>query len=207
MADRTLVVGDVHGCARELALLLDRAAADRVVLLGDLFSKGPDPVGVWRLIRTHDLDSVMGNHDLAILERPGRSPLPQAALDWLARRPSFITQGRTWLAVHAGLDPDRGAAGTSRHQAAHLRRWPDEDDPDNPFWWQLWHGPPLVIYGHDAVRGLVDRRPHSLGLDTGCVYGGALTGFLVEEGRFLHQPAARVYRDVGREPWLGPLES
>ncbi|MBK8181055.1 MAG: hypothetical protein IPK67_19650 [Planctomycetes bacterium] len=32
------------------------------------------------------------------------------------------------------------------------------------------------------MRGLVDRRPHSLGLDTGCVYGGQLTGFLVEEG-------------------------
>ena len=51
----------------------------------------------------------------------------------------------------------------------------------------------MVIYGHDARRGLVDRRPHTLGLDTGCVYGGCLTGFVIESGEILQVNAARSY--------------
>ncbi len=51
---RTLFVGDVHGCADELDKLLRKARPTRVVLLGDLFTKGPDPRGVWSLIREWD---------------------------------------------------------------------------------------------------------------------------------------------------------
>ena len=40
------------------------------------------------------------------------------------------------------------------------------------------HGDKLVIHGHDAKRGLVDLRPHALGLDTACYKVGVLTGYL-----------------------------
>jgi hypothetical protein len=52
-----------------------------------------------------------------------------------------------------------------------------------------------VLHGHDARRGLIDRRPWTLGLDTGCVYGGALTGYLLEEDRLLQVPARRMHVD------------
>ena len=65
---RTLFVGDVHGCATELGRLLDLAEPTDVVLVGDLFLKGPDPVGVWRLIRERGLRSVLGNHDVKLLK-------------------------------------------------------------------------------------------------------------------------------------------
>ncbi|HVS08844.1 MAG TPA: metallophosphoesterase, partial [Planctomycetota bacterium] len=45
----TWVVGDIHGCAEELARLLERLATgsgDRLVAVGDLFHRGPDPAGV-----------------------------------------------------------------------------------------------------------------------------------------------------------------
>jgi hypothetical protein len=48
---RTFVIGDVHGCARELDRLLDRCElgrGDRVVLVGDLVNKGPDSLTVIR---------------------------------------------------------------------------------------------------------------------------------------------------------------
>jgi len=32
-----------------------------------------------------------------------------------------------------------------------------------------------VVFGHWAAKGLVDDQPHVLGLDTGCVWGAALT--------------------------------
>jgi len=64
------VVGDVHGCARELSQLIALAkthmAKFQLVLLGDLFTKGPDPVGVYDLIQEHKAICIKGNHDWAL---------------------------------------------------------------------------------------------------------------------------------------------
>ncbi len=38
-----------------------------------------------------------------------------------------------------------------------------------------WSKDCRVVFGHWAARGLVRNRPHVLGLDTGCVWGGKLT--------------------------------
>jgi len=208
---RTLYVGDVHGCAAELALLLERAAADRVVLVGDLFTKGPDPVGVWRLVQEVDAECVLGNHDDSVLRRwDARRPrevvtrLREQAPEvkpWLEGLPLMIREpGR--IVVHAGVNPVDGPDATTHQQATRMRRWPDDQDLENPFWYDAgWVGPEAVIFGHDAVRGLV-RREHggrlvALGLDTGCVYGGRLTGWIAETDELLHIPAARVYQAVG----------
>ena len=207
---RTLFVGDVHGCADELLTLLRTAAPERVVLLGDVFTKGPDAPGVWTLIREHRAVGILGNHDAAMLARPDRGggPLPRRAWTWLEALPLMRKgddpRGRAWRAVHAGLHPHRGASGTSRQMALTLRRFPDDRELGHPFWWQDYRRRRLVLYGHDARRGLVDRRPWTLGLDTGCVYGGALSGYLLEEDRVLQVPARRIYVDplarrTGRE--------
>ncbi len=209
-AGPTLVVGDVHGCAEELAALVERARPGRVVLVGDLFTKGPDPVGVWRLIRRWGARSVLGNHDAWVLEQwdrlpPGRAPQLDALRErapevraWLAGLPLML-RADGWLVVHAGVDPVRGPEGTRREQCLAMRRWPDED-PSNPFWYERWAGPECVVFGHDARRGLVRReaggRPIAVGLDTGCVYGGLLTGYLVEEDALLQEPARAVHHPV-----------
>ena len=46
----TLFVGDVHACADELRDLLALAKPDRLILVGDMFNKGPDPDGTWKLV-------------------------------------------------------------------------------------------------------------------------------------------------------------
>ena len=67
------VIGDIHGCAEELRelveVLLETRPATRIILTGDLLTKGPDPCGVIRSIRDFrqegvDLTSVCGNQDL-----------------------------------------------------------------------------------------------------------------------------------------------
>jgi serine/threonine protein phosphatase 1 len=115
-----------------------------------------------------------------------------AALDWLSTLPLFI-EGQGWLVVHGGLNP---AGETTAEQAVRLRRWPDDKEASNPYWWELYRGDRLIIYGHDAVRGLQDHRPRTLGLDTGCVYGGELTGFIIETGELITVPALEAYRSV-----------
>ena len=67
---RTIVVGDVHGCAEELAALLTRVdlgADDDLVMVGDLVVRGPDPSGVIALVREHGGRSVRGNHEHRLL--------------------------------------------------------------------------------------------------------------------------------------------
>ena len=130
---KTLFVGDVHGCASTLRALLEQAQAERVILLGDLFAKGPDPAGVWELIREYRAESVMGNHDARLLEcwgRPGSSKsghyetarkLDEECRHWLQGLPVFI-HGEDWTAVHAGVHPDAGWEGTSQKQALSMRR-------------------------------------------------------------------------------------
>ncbi|KAF9958143.1 hypothetical protein BGZ72_000820 [Mortierella alpina] len=48
----------------------------------------------------------------------------------------------------------------------------------------------LVVYGHDAGRSL-NVRKWSIGLDTGCVYGRELTGYVVETGEIHSVPCPR----------------
>jgi hypothetical protein len=193
---RTLFVGDVHACADELASLLDLAQPSRVILLGDVFNKGPKPEQTWEIVREVGALSVLGNHDLHVIGKAeaGQRLAPAPAIDWLRTLPHFI-EGEGWLAVHGGIDPHGGVQATSRTQAVNMRRFP-MDEPEADFWWRQYEGPPLVLYGHDAVRGLQDHRPHSLGLDTGCVYGGQLTGYLLEADRILSVPALAAYRPV-----------
>ena len=199
MPEQTLFIGDVHGCAEELAALLAQARATRIILLGDLFTKGPDPDGVWALIQQHPIEAILGNHDDFVLRRwdqRGQRLAPPDAIDWLRALPLTLA-GPGWLAIHAGLCPAAPhLAATSRQQALHLRRWPDDSDEAHPFWWQLYDGAPLILYGHDARRLLQDHRPRTLGLDTGCVYGGHLTGYLLEDDRLLSVPARRAYCPV-----------
>lgn len=70
---RTFVVGDVHGCFRELMLLLEKIQynenQDRLIFAGDLVDRGPESAKVVRWVReayarTNGLTTcVLGNHD------------------------------------------------------------------------------------------------------------------------------------------------
>ena len=60
-------------------------------------------------------------------------------------------------------------------------------------WDEFYEGERRVVFGHWAQRGLVDT-PKVVGLDTGCVWGGALTAWIADENRFVSVPAKQVYR-------------
>ena len=64
--------------------------------------------------------------------------------------------------------------------------------PPPPLWADLWSGPPFVIYGH-TPRPDIYKLKWSVGLDTACVLGGALTAYLLPERRFVQVKAARAY--------------
>lgn len=175
-----------------------------MVFVGDLFTKGPDPVGVWTLVK--GCEAVLGNHEARLLDvlagrrradAHGKKVVAQlnrvdrSWRDWVLSLPLTLDIGRFTI-VHAAL---ADTPPTSRKVAILQRRRPGQAKGQR--WWQDYAGPP-VIFGHDAIRGLVrverEGVPHVIGLDTGCVYGGHLSGYLLEEDRVVSVRARRAYR-------------
>jgi hypothetical protein len=217
----THFIGDVHGCAAEFAELLDALdhdpARDRLLLVGDAFSKGPGPLGVWRTIVATGAEMVLGNHDVRLrqhlrLVRDGEvpdygndaqrevvealDPVADEVLAWLEELPLYINEPN-FLLVHAGIHPELGLAGTTEAMFYTIRLWPPANGIEGPRWHDFYHPPPgtpPVVFGHDAPGGLVVRRypdgtPYAIGLDSGCVYGGRLSAWVLEEDRIVQVPS------------------
>jgi bis(5'-nucleosyl)-tetraphosphatase (symmetrical) len=64
---RVILVGDVHGCLEEFAELLDTLryvkGEDRLISLGDLMDRGPEPAACVKLARSVGAEIVQSNHD------------------------------------------------------------------------------------------------------------------------------------------------
>jgi hypothetical protein len=237
----TFVIGDIHGCAGELRRLLEHAGFDqerhRGLCSGDLYTRGPDPLGVWHLLRQYRLESVRGNHEdylLATLARladgsrhdsaatPTQASravpvgartvaeafvgeLREALLRELRRLPLAIVSpsagDASWVVVHAGVDPEAGLSSLrNADTCTRVRYWPP-GGPRAHHWHDFYSEATLLIFGHDAVGGLVERRrpdgrPRLIGLDTGCVYGGRLTGYWIERDCLVSVPAERTWWSI-----------
>lgn len=244
----TWVVGDVHGCAAELEALVERVglgAGDRLVAVGDLFHRGPDPVGVMEILQATRSAFVLGNHEWSVLRRVGLAPAradrasrpalretfppleesdllgdgsrpcpvaPERRADLLRFLQTYAgfylehegldgagptRDGRAWVVVHAAIDPRLALERTPIDTLMRRRRL---DGPGQPWWYEAYAGPRLVLFGH--THGPRPRAHHArgvlvaLGLDTGCVYGGALTAYSPELDEFVSVPAARAYAGV-----------
>lgn len=216
---RTIVVGDVHGCLEELEDLLDLVElgpGDRLVLVGDLVAKGPDSAGVVRLVRSLGAEAVLGNHDHALLElHRGKRPdapdalkkvakkLDDADWKWLSALPYTVAiPEHASLVVHGGLVPGVPIANQDPELMLTMRSIRRDGSgskriEDGVAWGRRWIGPPHVYYGHDAVRGL-QRYADATGLDTGCVYGGNLTGCVLPGRQIVQVKARRTYAEPGK---------
>lgn len=213
---RTIVVGDVHGCADELDALLAEVgfgAGDCLVLTGDLVGRGPEPRRVVRRARELGARAVRGNHEDRLLRwRSGRTPAPpprslrpllddpRQQLDdgdwaWLQAMPLWIgLPEHEALVVHAGLAPGVPLADQQPHVMLNIRCLREGNVPDarrgEALWATSYRGPPHVLFGHNALEQ-AQLHPWATGLDTGCVYGGRLTALVLAAGARLPGPAER----------------
>ncbi len=221
---RTLIVGDVHGCSEELQDLLQACryqASDNLIFVGDLVAKGPNSKEVVSRAQVLGARTVLGNHDVKVLAirraLDQHQPVPPASpsqltaakqlspedVAWLAAQPFYVVipEHNTWV-VHGGLVPGRPL---DEQEPVHLTTMrsllpdgrPSKYVHEGVPWGSLWPGPELVVFGHDAIRGL-QRHPFAIGLDTGCVYGGELTALILPEREIISVPARRVYLERGK---------
>lgn len=220
---RILVVGDVHGCLEELKRLVDRAkvgGGDEVTLVGDLVNKGPESIGVVRFCRENGIAAVLGNHDDYLLRcvsarrrgddrefsegvRKIAKKISDEDVAYLKALPLWVRiPGQRAVVVHAGIIPGRSLDDQKRENLLTMRSLrPDGSGSkridDGEPWGSLHRGPSHVFFGHDAVRGL-QRWKYATGLDTGCVYGGRLTGYELTTDTFVTVAAKKVYVEPGK---------
>ena len=84
---RIAVLSDVHGNLEALVSVLadlDAQGAGRILNLGDMVGYGPEPDACVRLLRERGVESVLGNHELGLVEAQARNwfnPQAKRALD------------------------------------------------------------------------------------------------------------------------------
>jgi len=212
---RTIVIGDVHGCARELDELLalvGPVAGDRVLFVGDLVARGPDSRAVVSCARRLGARSVLGNHEERLLGlrrdrlqgEPARAgPAHEALLASLSDEDFAYLDGlplylelpaHDLTIVHAGVLPGVPLAEQDAWTLTHIRSVAEDGSPSAEAgaepWAASYRGAPHLAFGHDARRGL-QLHAWATGLDTGCVYGGSLTAMVLGEREHVPFPSER----------------
>lgn len=203
---RTLFIGDVHGCYDELMGLVMKIwliPQDQLYFVWDLINKWPKSLEVVEWIRNRpNTWSVLGNHEyfpLISLEdiekivnesnhlsdghrewirtqyersRDLRTIMEQRwHREWLISLPHIIERDN-FILVHGGLHPDFGT-NTPREVSTLIRLINGKP------WYDSYTGTKPVIYWHWAVDGL-RIRPNTIGLDSGCCFGGHLSAYCLE---------------------------
>ncbi len=214
MKKRVIIIGDVHGCLKELTALLKKtkfdAQKDRLIFLGDLINKGPDSVGVVRFVREGGFECIIGNHELGFLKslddpRYFNSGFKEfyndlgsereEVIKWLKGLPLYI-EDDNFICIHGGLKPGVSLDKQRVDIATRIRTWTASSETINiegaTPWYDHYDGDKLVVYGHWAAQGLM-IRDNTIGLDTGCVWGGKLTALILPEREIIQIEALKQY--------------
>lgn len=206
---KTFVISDVHGCYKELKTLLMALEeggeynkdTDKLVFLGDYIDRGEDSRKVIELVRSLQKDNknviaLMGNHEDMLLNYLDDIDINwtfngyEATIDsyngfteqfiddinWIRNLPLYH-EDEHFIYVHAGIDPNK----TMEQQDRFTLLWVRDKFINNA---KKYHK--TVIFGHTPMIGKYDARPEytvadNIGIDTGCVFGYALTALIIDD--------------------------
>lgn len=239
------IIGDVHGCASELRSLLTRLGWDiavdeagvavgashpqgrQAIFVGDLVDRGPDTVGVLRLVMgmvgSGDALCVSGNHEAKLLRAlrgskvtvshglaESLAQLEQEPDDFRARTMSFldglishyVLDEGNLVVAHAGLKEAYHGRSSGRVRAFALYgdTTGETDEYGLPVrypWAQEYRGKAMVVYGHTPVPE-AEWVNNTICLDTGVVFGGALTALRYPEREIVSVPAEQQWYEPAR---------
>ncbi|EGL83581.1 metallophosphoesterase [Caldalkalibacillus thermarum TA2.A1] len=229
------IIGDVHGCYRELLTLLGRLGyreqnglyfhhqGRKIVFVGDITDRGPQSINTLRFVIRHveagQALYVPGNHcDKLYRFFLGRNVqithglettveeyhrLPVDEKKWVKTRfirlvenaPLYLVlDGGRLIVSHAGIRQDM----IGKHNKAvktfclygDITGEKDNDGfPVRRDWAKHYTGEAWIVYGHTPVK-----KPrfvnHTVNIDTGCVFGGHLTGLRYPELTFEMVPSS-----------------
>lgn len=203
---RTIAIGDIHGCSRALAAiveLIQPSASDTLITLGDYVDKGIDSAGTLELLleieQQCELVPLLGNHDLLML-RALEGDI--STRGW--KKFGGLTTLQSYGDTHKTDDiPDdhidflrrcRLFHETSSHFFVHGAYEPGlplrQQDDATLLWQSIRHeipGPHVsgktAIVGHTSQKdGEILDVGHLICIDTWCWGGGWLTALDIEDG-------------------------
>lgn len=201
---RTLVIGDIHGCAVALRTLIESVelqGGDTIITLGDYVDRGSDSKGVVQylieLAQSYNLISLKGNHE-QIMELASSSRFDRVMWNQVGGLTTMLSydieslddlplkhvqffnncklyhETDTHIFVHGGLKPDLNLEDQSEEDLLWIRM--DE--------LEAHHSGKIVICGHTPQMDhqILDIG-HAICIDTHAYCDGWLTCLEVETGR------------------------
>ena len=202
--NRIIAIGDIHGCANTLRSLLLKVKADpqkdNIVFLGDYIDRGAYPLEVINIIQRlalsnpNNVISLKGNHEdmcyryyrernviwtsngyiptkLKIDCLPG--PEIEDLLNWMNELP-LLTEIQGYKFSHSGFYGLEQFVYCERKYYKCLwdRNWIENAA-------NLAKGSISDVFGHTPSEKPL-KINNSIGIDTGCCYGGCLTAAIIE---------------------------
>jgi bis(5'-nucleosyl)-tetraphosphatase (symmetrical) len=187
---------------------------DLEICAGDMINKGPDSKKLISFIEYNNIKALLGNHEVKLLKyrnsllkttEPPKLNQKQKTLftnldaqniSFLASLPYFI-KVQNITVLHGGVWRDVDLQDLDKSSATKLAhtRYLDKNgkfisleqkDRRYKYWADMYEGEQgFIVYGHQVFKD-AKREKHSLGLDTGCVYGNKLSAgvFHYEDGWF-----------------------
>jgi len=91
---RLAVIADIHGnleAFKQVLKDIDRSEVDTIINLGDAVGYGPDPEAVVSLIGKRDIAGILGNHELAVIDKTLREQFTPIAYKDLKHTMKFLS--------------------------------------------------------------------------------------------------------------------
>ncbi len=241
------IIGDIHGCYDELAMLLAKLGyvasesgammhpgGRKAIFLGDLVDRGPNVPGVLKLVMQMVKEDralcVPGNHDIklmrklwgkdvqlthglaeSVLQLESESPeFRKSVADFIDNLVShYVLDDGKLVVAHAGMKEAYQGRGSGRvREFALYGETTGETDefglPVRHNWAAEYRGYANVVYGHTPVPH-AEWLNRTMNVDTGCVFGGALTALRYPEKEIVSVPALHTYAKSSK-PFL-PIET
>lgn len=153
---------------------------------------------------THGLDKTIAEYEA--LPEDIRIRFRREAISFIDSLVShYVLDGGRLVIAHAGMSqPMQGRdSGKIRHFALYGKTTGETDEFGLPIrhnWAADYSGPAIVVYGHTPVHE-PEWLNRTINIDTGCVFGGALTALRYPENSLVSIPAVQMYASPAK-PFL-----
>lgn len=202
----------------------------KIVFLGDLVDRGSDVPGVLRLVmdmvEAGNALCIPGNHDVKLLRKLRGKDVRlthglATTVEQLEKEPAefrekvakfidslishYVLDDGKLVVAHAGLKESMHGRGSGavREFALYGETTGETDEFGMPIrynWATEYRGKGMVVYGHTPVPE-AQWLNNTINIDTGCVFGGKLTGLRYPERELVSVPAALTYWESSK-PFL-----
>lgn len=223
--ERTIVVGDIHGCHDEFMVLLAEVGVkdrDWVVSVGDIVDRGPGSVALYDYFRQRERSIVlMGNHERKHVRRVMSYAQEICKLHFGERYDEFLAWAEALpyyhetedaIIVHYGFE--NGVPLAEQREEVLCGSTSGEkylDEIYHPirvgsYWTEHYTGDKPIIYGHHVTGDQpMIRDGRIYGIDTGACHGGYLTAVVLPGFRVVQVKAERDHWAEQKRTWQLPV--